>query len=62
MRQLCWVRHVSQLLKGTNIKAVTVIGFPFGACSTIAKVEDVRVMFEVTDGQIGIKAAGGSPY
>ena len=62
MRQLCWVRHVSQLLKGTNIKAVTVIGFPFGACSTIVKVEHVRVMFEATDGQIGIKAAGGIPY
>ena len=62
MRQLCWVRHVSQLLKGTNIKAITVIGFPFGAYSTIAKVEDVRAMFESTDGQIGIKAAGGIPY
>ncbi|MGZ7894927.1 MULTISPECIES: hypothetical protein [Lactobacillus] len=49
-------------MKGTNIKAVTVIGFPFGACSTIAKVEDVRVMFEATDGQIGIKVAGGIPY
>lgn len=38
----CWVRHVSQLLKDTNIKTVTVIGFPFGACSTTAKVEEAK--------------------
>lgn len=41
----CWVRHVSESLKGTNIKTVTVIGFPLGATSTEAKVaEAVQAM------------------
>ena len=36
----CWVEKCAQLLKGTQTKVCTVIGFPLGATSTFAKVEE----------------------
>jgi len=32
-----WIRHASLFLQGTNIKVVSVAGFPLGAASTAAK-------------------------
>ena len=36
----CWVEKCAKLLKGTQTKVCTVIGFPLGATSTFAKVEE----------------------
>jgi deoxyribose-phosphate aldolase len=36
----CWVEKCAKLLKGSAVKVCTVIGFPLGATSTFAKVEE----------------------
>jgi deoxyribose-phosphate aldolase len=36
----CWVEKCAGLLKGSTVKVCTVIGFPLGATSTFAKVEE----------------------
>jgi deoxyribose-phosphate aldolase len=36
----CWVEKCAGLLKGSAVKVCTVIGFPLGATSTFAKVEE----------------------
>lgn len=38
----CWVKHCAKLLKGTNTKVCTVIGFPLGATSTESKIEELK--------------------
>ena len=36
----CWVEKCAKLLKGSGVRVCTVIGFPLGATSTNAKVEE----------------------
>ena len=36
----CWVAKCREALKGTKVEVCTVIGFPLGATSTFAKVEE----------------------
>ena len=38
----CWVETCHQLLKDTDVKVCTVIGFPLGAMGTIAKAYEVK--------------------
>ena len=38
----CWVETCSNLLKGTDVKVCTVIGFPLGAMGTVAKAYEVK--------------------
>jgi deoxyribose-phosphate aldolase len=37
-----FVRHANNFLKDTNLKVITVVGFPFGYNQTPAKVEEVK--------------------
>ena len=41
-----WVSHVHQLLKGTDVKTATVIGFPLGANTTFIKVAEANKAIE----------------
>lgn len=41
-----FVRHAKNFLVGTDIKVVTVVGFPFGYNHTPAKVEEVRKVID----------------
>ena len=38
----CYVSQAKELLKNTNIKICTVVGFPLGAMSTVAKVQETK--------------------
>jgi deoxyribose-phosphate aldolase len=38
----CWVSYCSELLKDCRVNVCTVIGFPLGATSTKAKVEEIK--------------------
>lgn len=41
----CWVKDCFKFLKGTNVKVCTVIGFPLGATTTHAKIEETKQAF-----------------
>ena len=41
-----WIRYTKKLLKGTEVKIATVIGFPLGFTSTKAKVEETKKTIE----------------
>ncbi|UOQ93784.1 deoxyribose-phosphate aldolase [Halobacillus shinanisalinarum] len=41
-----WVEYCSELLKGTDVKVCTVIGFPLGATTTETKVFETRQAIE----------------
>jgi deoxyribose-phosphate aldolase len=41
-----WVKTCAKLLKGTDVKVCTVIGFPLGATSTAAKAFEAAIAFE----------------
>jgi deoxyribose-phosphate aldolase len=38
----CWVSECSRLLKGTDVRVCTVVGFPLGAMSTAAKAFEAK--------------------
>ncbi len=38
----CWVSFSKEMLKGSRVNVCTVIGFPLGATSTYAKVEEIK--------------------
>ncbi len=38
----CWISYCAELLKGTDTKVCTVIGFPLGATSTKSKEEEIK--------------------
>ena len=38
----CWVSLACQLLQGSNVKVVAVVGFPLGACLTSVKAFETR--------------------
>ncbi|MFS4483289.1 deoxyribose-phosphate aldolase [Hyunsoonleella sp. 2307UL5-6] len=38
----CYVKIAKQLLKNTNLKVCTVVGFPFGASSTESKIAEAK--------------------
>ena len=38
----CWVALAAELLKGSTVQVATVVGFPLGAMTTKAKVEEAR--------------------
>jgi len=41
-----WVKTCAKLLKGTDVKVCTVIGFPLGATSTASKAFEAAIAFE----------------
>lgn len=42
----CYVKIAKQLLKNTNLKVCTVVGFPFGASSTESKIAEAKNAIE----------------
>lgn len=38
----CWVKHATQLLKGTEVKVCTVVGFPLGATTSETKAFETQ--------------------
>ena len=38
----CWVGTAARVLEGTDVKVCTVISFPFGACTRLTKVFEVK--------------------
>lgn len=41
-----WIKYAKEKLKGTDIKIVTVVGFPLGACITQTKVQEAKLSIE----------------
>lgn len=41
-----WIKYAKEQLKNTEIKIVSVIGFPLGACSTQAKVHEAKLAID----------------
>lgn len=41
-----WIKYAKEKLKGTDIKIVTVVGFPLGACITQIKVQEAKLAIE----------------
>lgn len=39
----CWVRYCAQKLRGKGVKVCTVVGFPLGATSTMAKAKETEI-------------------
>lgn len=42
----CWVAMASETVKDSNVKVATVVGFPLGAMSTMAKVAEAKDALE----------------
>ena len=38
----CWVGTAARMLEGSDVKVCTVVSFPFGACTRLTKVFEVK--------------------
>lgn len=59
MLQPCWIGEAKQMLKGTDIKICTALGYPMGGATTEAKVFETKNVFELGADQLDFMANVG---
>ena len=56
MLQPCWIGEAKEMLKGTDIKVCTALGYPMGGATTEAKVFETKNVFKLGADQLDFMA------